>query len=122
MKALMDHFLVIKTQQDIDLEFTRLKIESDNIEKNRVAKRKVVNPDKSSKTTEGEEKFEISNFINSEVLTVASVGKDCEEVKVGDQVIVRANTRPEVTIYNGVSYWSYPERSISVVLEDEDKM
>jgi len=124
MKVVMDHFLVIKSQQDIDLEIARIEMEGKAIEKLQKDENRIILINKDKKDQEAAGKFLVNNYVNNEVLVVAALGNNCEsmapDVKVGSSVIVRAQTRPEETLYNGLVYLSYPIRSITLVLEEED--
>jgi len=124
MKAVMDHFLVIKSQEDIDLEIARIEMESKAIEKLQKDENRIILINKDKKDQEAAGSFLIRNYPQNEVLVVAALGSDCEsmapDVKVGSSVIVRAMTRPEETFYNGLVYLSYPIRSVTLVLEEED--
>ena len=124
MKAAMDHFLVIKSQQDIDLEIARVEMEGKAIMKLQKKEKRIILIDQARKEQDKMGKFLISNFTSNEVLVVAALGSDCAEmepeVKIGSSVIVRANTRPEESLFNGLVYLSYPIRSVSLILEEKD--
>lgn len=124
MKAVMDHFLVIKNQQDIDLEIKRIEMEGKAIEALQKKEGSIILLNKDKDDRNKLKAYKINHYPSNEVLTVAALGNDCAEmapdVKVGSKVIVRAQTRPEETIYNGLVYFSFPIRSVSIVLEEED--
>src|SRR5690554_5486013 len=118
MKPLYDHFLVIQTQEDIDNEKQRVDAEKARIEKakkTKTDKPRIITSLKEQNIEKEDYPF-LEHGVEFPVYTVAAVGKDCEEVKVGDRVIVRVNTRPETVIYGGKMYLSMAERSITMIL------
>jgi hypothetical protein len=107
-----DHFIVRLSQEDIDNEIKRLKVESKAIESNFSTKNKM--QVKGSKDV-----FKIENHVNHRVMTVYSVGSKCEEVKPGDKVLVRMNSNPEEVKFGEYLYLSYSEKTISGILKSE---
>lgn len=118
-RPIYDHFLVVQTQEIIDAENDRINKELERIkiaQKSKTDNPRIITSLKDQKIEDDESPY-LEHKVEFPVHTVAAVGKDCEELKPGDKVIVRVNTRPEMTVYGGKLYLSFAERSVSLILD-----
>ena len=121
MKPIYDHFHVVKAQEDLDNEKKRLQEQEENVKKAQESGKRIITDLNTKQKDQKGDPGVVEHWIENEVLTVAKVGKDCEEVKPGDRVIVRLNTMPEISRFKDKFIYSYPERSISILLEEGDE-
>ena len=125
MKAIYDHFLVVKDQEELDADAARIEEAEKEIKETQQKQKRIITTletdTKDLSRADAKDRLVISNFVDNRILTVHAVGPDCEQVKPGDRVIVRTSTQPEVTKFNNKFYFSYPERSVSVLLEETDE-
>lgn len=120
VRPICDHFLVVQTQEDIDAEAKRIEAEKDRIkeaQKNHKGKPRIIKSIK-EQNLEDEDQWVIEHKQDFQTFIVDSIGEDCRYVKPGDKVIVRFNTRPEITKYKDKIYMSFPEKSVSIIIED----
>ena len=120
VRPICDHFLVVKTQEDVDAEKDRVQKEVERIkeaQQSQKGKPRIITSLK-EQNVEEEDYPLIEHKVEFPVHLVDSVGEDCGYVRPGDQFIERARTMPERTIYNGKLYMSFPEKSVSIIVED----
>lgn len=119
MKPTFDHFMIVQTQEDVDIEQKRAKAAKNIIEHLQQEKMK-----KGKIIVTANEDNEIALDINERSMALAhqvkEVAPECTRVKVGDWVLIKSNAMPEIQVFDNKIYYSYSERSISFILDKED--
>lgn len=121
MKPIYDHFLVIANQECLDKEAAREESEKERVKEAQRNSKRIITSTNEKNIETDENKLLVEHKMDFTVLRVYSVNDGCEYVKPGDRVIVRANTMPEKSKLPGnLISFSYPEKSVSVMVEEGD--